>query len=875
MVLLFLMLIMYRWDTLRPQSEDKLVKLNLDLLLDIVEAAGLSMSDENALRCLREIPSNQLGRHNLNDVIVWVRRYMTNPPPVNPPFWRNLAYSYQKYVSDKRDEVVRIFRSILRQHEITMEIKKVEDHRAKLLQKDKEKRPVLSKRAQSLAAQKENFSSGSKMRPSQRLSVWQKRRQTQHPCKLSFIGSFGKLPKKEKTEAEKQKDKKKLTSIKRAEDETPDWKTNIRLELFSKPDSSRRPDLLKADGTLIDVDSIEPADYMEYFDSFGYKIELTEAEKVAQAAAAAAAAAGIQVKTTEDPQKNQKSGSIFWIHFRVKDSATPQEAYCLLKTATNFFESIPLDHRHDFYTTVKGQLFYLEGVKLDSSSGNDTPSKAGQTKTKKFFYPRIVCIALLHDRDPLEWMEEQISSHDLTFTRSLRKLTLDIRILQSFQEIYQKSCDMEDFQDKLFGPQEDELGEEGMNPLRFAKLCRKRQKAAQKAIEEVPKMKSDELREHLKQRGYNDRGTRAEMMNLAKVAFAKQAELIGYGELSKFGSGIVEDIFRMFDEDKDGALSTMEFNNFLVATGAQSLYDTKQYKSVMSSEQFHVDNHHRMTLEGLMSYYERYGRLARDVATLGVRSFSNQTAGQVEVRVEYEPDAVGSLSKLMERKSLAQIYYKKLLNGVASLYDVLYTGTFENFDDIFKVLRIEKVPFFKQICEGAAQPGWLAALIHKKLEFLANEQEGLIPALRWHCKEKLSGFNHFTQALKDLHDPDEGSLDSPRGDIFSSDAQSFYSMSTLSMENLTVGGTIDQSTVDEAATDTKTVKKEPPIKLTAADDLNDDRKRKNVIEMMRVFYKPVPPIDLNSEEEPERNISDDSGRASLTPEIEMWEGVML
>ena len=274
---------------LKPQSQDRLVRLDLDILLDVMEAAGLAIPDEHALRCLRDIPQNQLGRHNLNDIVVWVRRYLANPPPVNPPFWRNLAYSYRKFWTDKRDQGVKLFKGIVRQNEVMNEIKKLEEHRAKATAV-KVKRQVLSKRASSLAANKEQFSSGSKMKGSQRLSLWQKRRQTEHPCSVAFIGPFGKIEKKEKTEAEKQKEKKKLTSLKKqVKEEVPDWKSNIRFEFFTKPDIVKRSELVSSNGTLKDIESVTPLDYMDYFDSFGYKVELTEAEVAAAVAAAAAA----------------------------------------------------------------------------------------------------------------------------------------------------------------------------------------------------------------------------------------------------------------------------------------------------------------------------------------------------------------------------------------------------------------------------------------------------------------------------------------------------------------------------------------------------------------------------------------------------------
>ena len=142
-----------------------------------------------------------------------------------------------------------------------------------------------------------------------------------------------------------------------------------------------------------------------------------------------------------------------------------------------------------------------------------------------------------------------------------------------------------------------------------------------------------------------------------------------------------------------------------------------------------------------------------------------------------------------------------------------------------------------------------------------------------------------------LHDPDV-EPDSPRGEegVFQTDADSFYTMSTLSMENLTAGGSgggggggEQSSVVDDSSTiitkdlygTTATNTEPPPIKLTAEADLKDDKKRKPVIEMMRVFYKPVPAVDLNAPEgeEPERNVSDGGQASLLSPEIEMWDEV--
>ena len=43
---------------------------------------------------------------------------------------------------------------------------------------------------------------------------------------------------------------------------------------------------------------------------------------------------------------------------------------------------------------------------------------------------------------------------------------------QTLRELYDAALPFEHFEERLYGPQEDEIGEEAMNPLRFAKSVR-------------------------------------------------------------------------------------------------------------------------------------------------------------------------------------------------------------------------------------------------------------------------------------------------------------------------------------------------------------------------------------------------------------------
>ena len=223
------------------------------------------------------------------------------------------------------------------------------------------------------------------------------------------------------------------------------------------------------------------------------------------------------------------------------------------------------------------------------------------------------------------------------------------------------------------------------------------------------------------------------------------------------------------------------------------------------------------------------------------------------------------------------MFFKKRLGIASSLSDVLLTGKFKRFDEIFELLRLSKAPFFQDIYTGVSSPGWLSALIHRGLSFLADEQTGLIPALRKHCKEKLAGYHQFSKAFIDLHSPEPEPV-AVGTESANNDAESFYTMSTLSMENLTQNGTepstlpLEDSTVSKSQND-KEKPSSAPVCLTAEEDLMDAKKRRDILQMLRIFYKPVPAKDLNADEEVERPLSKDDGRPPLTPEIDMWEEV--
>jgi hypothetical protein len=805
---------MDRWTTLKPQSADKLVKLDLDSLLDLFEAAGITLSDEDALSCLQSLPCNLIGRHSVHDVVVWLRRHTLNSSSPSSsavgtkrslPLWRTELFQYRERFLGWLEWIQRWVSKINHQD---LSFKEVQRCRKKLLQEkiNSDSNALASPTATAAAAVGKSSSTtssssglGSKksqkssafeniLKGSIRLSGWQRHRQMSRPAKCGFMATFGPPIVSKALPTATKKPSNTLTSILKTKTEPkPDYRGRISLEFFTKPEGKKRETLVSGDGIVKDFDSVTPGDLMSHFDRVGYVVELSEAEIASQAAYAAARAAGLSMSGAA-AESSHASGSkpsafIAWFLFRVADSATAHEAFCLLKTATNFFESIPLDYRHEIYTSTKGQLFYLE----PNSTLTPIPSPSAATATPgpsaaAPVLPRFVCVALLHDRDPYKVLEDQIKATNLLYTRALRSLKINFRCVKTLRELYDESCEFDQFQERLFGPQEDELGEEGMNPLRFAKMCRKRQLAAQEAIEKAPTMPLEELKLHLSTRGLSSRGTKDELIARVQKAFHEQSEMIGYGEMSSYGAQMVQRIFEMFDLDQDGAWSLMEMNQFLLVTGmgtgwgnstgtGECFYDTKAYKSMMLEEGLLLDSQYRLTLEGLTAYYERYGRLARDINLLGLGSLSHSAQGEVEVRVEYESDAIHSLYGILESHSLAQRSLKHLLGMISSSNEILLTGKFDRLEDLLTLLKCDhhegqghgqgqdhsegQMPFLKEIFEGIRRPGWISHLIHKHCEWLADGEEGLVPSLRANSKAKLNtnNFSNFTKPFQRINAP--------------------------------------------------------------------------------------------------------------------------
>jgi hypothetical protein len=866
-----------RWSTLKPQSKDGLVRLDLDTLLDVFEAAGITMSDEHALLCIASIPTNILGRHNVQDVLRWLRQYQVNPPPTNVPKWRAMFAQYRQNFEDMCAWSDSWLNRIIEQDRLSKEVSKyvdtVNEKREAIAAAEKaEKEAATNTRSKTPLRQMSSSFAQSGKKPKKallggdssfnkfvkgsiRMSGWQKHKLNDSASKVTFLGLFGPPIKKKRlgtaTATQTPMEKRKGNGKKAAEEKTQ-WHSKIHFDFHCKPEGKKRDPLVGNDGVLRDFDGLTAGDIMYYFDNIGHVAELSASEIASINANAAARAAGLSISSENESSSSQTSGSVCWVVLEVAESATSEEAYTLLKTATNFFQAVPLDYRHEVYTTVKSQMFFVEPA--DAASASTDTDAAATKASSTVCYPRVILIALLHQQDHFKKMEDRITAANLLFSRAFRSMSLDVRLLKSLDELYTESEEFCTFEEKLFGPQEDELGEEGMNPLRFAKMCRKRQQAAQEAINDAPKMTTDLLREHLTMRGLTDKGNRADLIVRAQEAFKRQAELVGYGEISGFGASMVQKIFDIFDLDEDAAWSLMEINKFLLATGAETLYDSKAYKSLVQHEGFHTDNHHRLTVEGLTAYYEKYGRLARDIHLIGIGSISRCVQGELDLRLQFEKESFASLFEILERNSFSQRLLKKVLGSVSVVSECFFNGNFPEVHTMLSLFRLNKVKSFADICAGIRRPGWLAHVVHKACAWLADGDEGLLPALRKNNREVFGKYSNFIKVFEKLHTKEEQVARNSYDE--EDDGQ------TLATNDFTASTAVTENS--------------PEVQPDAAErsvelDISDPSRRKEIAEMFQIFYKNVMVKAIDAEDS---DVIEEEKCRPLPPrhsEIEKWD----
>ena len=459
--------------------------------------------------------------------------------------------------------------------------------------------------------------------------------------------------------------------------------------------------------------------------------------------------------------------SVIWVCLQIKPGLKPEQEQLLLTAAKNYFEAIPMHLREDIYSYVFADIFPIMTKGMQASAPGKKQSDLASMmmnfvlsgaagSDSKFNVKKVVLVGLYHERDFFLEVEKKLIESGVFASRAMTSAALDVHMLQSFQEVMHHAQQYDHYGERLFGPQEEEMGEDGMNPLRFAKEMRaRRRELSDLASPEGRggKLRHAELVQHCRRLGLKDKGTRGELSKVVQAAYALQAELTGFGELSKFGEDLITKMFHRFkkgvitDSAEDGGLTLWEMNELLATIGAPTLYDMSEYKRFVEEFKLLTDRQSRLRLRGLQAYYRENGRLKLENDSIGVGSLNEKLSGRLNFQSTFEPDALFSLLGLLGNNAANIPTFLRRVCFMSSVKDFRMEGELEFLSELFQFLDTDLGNNFNKniLCN----PGWLSRIVNSLSAYLADGEAGVVPTLRRYLRNHFGRFDnwepHFTE----------------------------------------------------------------------------------------------------------------------------------
>lgn len=155
----------------------------------------------------------------------------------------------------------------------------------------------------------------------------------------------------------------------------------------------------------------------------------------------------------------------------------------------------------------------------------------------------------MHTEDLFLNEEKKLLLADVFISRSILNGSVELNFMNTFRDLYESSMQFVHYEGKLYGPQEEELGEELSNPLFFAKEVRHRKKGLQELIDRMSEHSNEDLKKTCRELGLKDHGTKRELMDRLMEALSRKKDLIGHGELSQFAKDILSSIYHSVKQD--------------------------------------------------------------------------------------------------------------------------------------------------------------------------------------------------------------------------------------------------------------------------------------------------------------------------------------
>ncbi|CAN0055726.1 unnamed protein product [Scytosiphon promiscuus] len=438
------------------------------------------------------------------------------------------------------------------------------------------------------------------------------------------------------------------------------------------------------------------------------------------------------------------------------------------------FNSIPRDYRnelgfaHVLVTVVR--IRYRGGPQVLGGGAGTTPRSprpaGGNTKTtpagappataSSAISPRggipnnrgarlVLRLAFFWDRDPFKiaffvgapnTVRAQVMARNADavyhpLEELVSRLTVQVDTTASMKDVLDFMEPWKKFKDRLYGPQEEELPEGAVDPRGYARMVLEDIQTNSELLRQIPSMSFDRLRPVLAQHGLSEVGTLAELSARASRALEGRVKAAGAGGgLSRFGERAARMLFRMADKDQDGGLSFSEMLSMLRRMGmrgTQSAMATElDYIRALKEMGVKTDRNGFLTEDGLVAFYRDFGQLGDDIEASGVASLNSllgvklSAVGQVDVLAAKRLEDMS-----MEEHPLLGRAEKALLFLFRFAVDAHVDCSGESIADWLAPADGDKL-----LKEWLLHPGWSSRAVESLQQWLADGDEGVIPAFR-------------------------------------------------------------------------------------------------------------------------------------------------
>eukprot|EP00903_Cladosiphon_okamuranus_P017392 g16020.t2 len=387
---------------------------------------------------------------------------------------------------------------------------------------------------------------------------------------------------------------------------------------------------------------------------------------------------------------------------------------------------------------VAGQL--LSGAKVSPRGGNVSPRR-GVSPTGRGGR-RVLRVAFFWDRDPFEMSStngegdtESEGNSSTTYhplAELVSKLTVQLEMTASMEEVLESMEPWKNFKRRLYGPQEEELPRDAVDPRSYARMVLEDIESTSRLLEQVSKMGFDSLRPVLADHGLSEVGTLAELKARASKALEGRIKASAAGGgLSRFGERAARMLFRMADKDQDGGLNFSEMLGMLRRMGMRGTQNAMatelDYIRALKEMGVKTDRNGFLSEDGLVAFYREFGGLADDVEATGVAS--------IDALLGLKLSAVGhidaSAAKRLEDATMEQ--HPLLGRAEKALSFLLRFAGDAHLDCSGESIADWLTPAAdgdERLKEWLLQPGWFPRAVERMQQWLADGNEGVIPSFR-------------------------------------------------------------------------------------------------------------------------------------------------